>query len=227
MPNINLPIGFHKQLNPKLWDGEVLRPEVKKSLLRISREFYKFLKISSPVKDIYVTGSQANFNYSKKSDLDLHLVFDFNEISCDEPIEELFDTKRKLWREKHNIDIYDIPVEVYAEDLSKPSVSSAYSIISDTWIRDPSQPVISYNVDKVEHLTELWLKLIKAAIKSKNFKICDYVMKLLADYRKLGLEKHGEFGAPNLVYKSLRNMGAIERLSEYTIRLKDQSLGLD
>ena len=227
MSDINLPIGFHKKLNPKLWNGQSLRPEVKKSLLRIAREFYKFLKVSSPVSDIYITGSQANFNYSKKSDIDLHLVFDFKKISCDEPIEELFDTKRKLWREKHNIEIYDIPVEVYAEDLSKPSVSSAYSIVSDSWVRDPSKPVISYNVNKVERLTELWLKLIQASIKSKNIKVCDYVMKLLADYRKLGLKSYGEFGVPNLVYKSLRNIGAIERLSEYTNHLKDKDLSLD
>lgn len=227
MPKIANPVKVHKNLNPKLWQNETIKPEVKSSLLRIAREFYKFLKVKSSIKDIYITGSQANFNYTENSDIDLHLVFDFADIKCDEPIEELFDTKRKLWREKHNIEIYKIPVEVYAEDLGNPSVSAAYSLVSNDWVRHPSAPVISYNADKVKNLIELWLRLINTAIKTKNVKICEHVMKLLGDYRKIGLKRFGEFGHPNLVYKSLRNLKAIERLSLSIDKFKDDDLSLD
>lgn len=226
MPTYEPPIGIHKRLNPKIWANNELRPEVTKSLLRIAREFYKFLKISSPIKDILITGSQANYNYSKNSDIDLHVVFDFKNITCDEPIEELFDTKRKLWREKHNIEIYNIPVEVYAEDLSNPSVSSAYSIVNKTWVRHPSAPVVSYNVDKVKEISALWIKLIKLAIRSKKLNVCNKTQKLLADYRKVGLKVYGEFGVPNLVYKSLRNAGLIKKLSDEIIKLEDETLSL-
>jgi predicted nucleotidyltransferase len=221
------PIGIHKELNPVLWDNKKLRPEVKKALLRIAREFYRFLKVKTPVKDILVTGSQANYNYSEFSDLDLHLVFDFKSVSCDEPIEELFNTKRKLWREKHNIDIFDINVETYAEDSSNPSVSSAYSILTDTWIRDPEKPISTYNVEKVKQLTRLWSNLIYSVIDSKSISLCKNVQTLLAKYRKLGLKKYGEFGPQNLAYKSLRNMGLIQQLSDKIIDLEDDLLSLD
>jgi hypothetical protein len=221
------PIGIHKKLNPVLWENNKLRPEVKKALLRIAREFYRFLKVKTPVKDILVTGSQTNYSYSEFSDLDLHLVFDFKSVSCDEPIEELFNTKRKLWREKHNIDIFDINVETYAEDSNTPSVSSAYSILNDTWVRDPEKPISTYNVEKVKQLTRLWSNLIYSVIDSKSISLCKNVQTLLAKYRKLGLKKYGEFGPQNLAYKSLRNMGLIEQLSDKIIELEDDLLSLD
>lgn len=221
------PIGIHKTLNPVLWENSTLKPEVKKALLRIAREFYRFLKVKTPVKDILITGSQTNYNYSKFSDLDLHLVFDFNSVSCDEPIEDLFDTKRKLWREKHDIDIFGINVETYAEDLNKPSVSSAYSLLNDTWVRDPKKPISTYNVEKVKQLTKLWSNLIYSVIGSKSTSLCKDVQTLLAKYRKLGLKKYGEFGPPNLAYKSLRNMGLIQHLSDTIIELEDELLSLD
>lgn len=221
------PIGIHKKLNPVLWENNKLRPEVKKALLRIAREFYHFLKVKTPVKDILVTGSQANYNYSEFSDLDLHLVFDFKSVSCDEPIEELFNTKRKLWREKHNINIFDINVETYAEDSNTPSVSSAYSILNDTWVRDPEKPISTYNIEKVKQLTRLWSNLINSVINSQSLSLCKEVNILLGKYRKLGLKKYGEFGPQNLAYKSLRNMGLIQRLSDKIIDLEDDLLSLD
>jgi predicted nucleotidyltransferase len=221
------PIGIHKKLNPVLWENKKLRPEVKKALLRIAREFYRFLKVKTPVKDILVIGSQANYNYSEFSDLDLHLVFDFKSVSCDEPIEELFDTKRKLWREKHDIDIFGINVETYTEDSNNPSISSAYSILTDTWIRDPEKPISTYNVEKVKQLTKLWSNLINSVINSESLSLCKKIQTLLGKYRKLGLKKYGEFGPQNLAYKSLRNMGLIEKLSEKVIDLEDDLLSLD
>jgi predicted nucleotidyltransferase len=227
MPQFEPPIGLHRRLNPVLWRDEAIRPEVRKALLRIAREFYKFLNVKTPVKDILITGSQVNFNYSKYSDIDLHLTFDFSKISCDEPIEELFDTKRKLWKERHNIDIYEIPVEVYAEDVNKPSVSSAYSLVHEKWIRHPGTPIIHYNVGEVKRLVDVWNQVIAAAIRSKNVSTCRKVIELLMKYRTMGLKKHGEFGVPNLVYKTLRNSKAITNISDLVNRLEDYNLSLD
>lgn len=221
------PIGIHKILNPVLWKNNNLRPEVKKALLRIAREFYRFLKIKTPVKDILITGSQTNYNYSEFSDIDLHLIFDFSSVSCDEPIEELFDTKRKLWREKHNIDIFDIKVETYVEDLNKPSVSSAYSLLTNTWIRSPNKPISTYNVEKVKNLVSLWSNLIQFVVDRESLSLCKDVQTLLAKYRKLGLKKYGEFGPQNLAYKSLRNIGLIQKLSDKIVALEDSFLSLD
>lgn len=228
MTQFTYPIGIHNELNPVLWDSnKTLLPEVELALLRIAKEFYRFLDVKAKIVDIVVSGSQANYNYSPYSDLDLHLIIPISDIECDEPIEELFDTKRKLWKERHNIEIYDIPVELYAEDQAKPAVSSSYSIIKRQWINSPDAPIISYNITEVKRKVVLWTRVIQAAIRSRDLKKCEMVSDLLMKYRKAGLAADGEFGVPNLTFKSLRNSKLVGKLHDTINSLKDQDLSLD
>jgi len=227
MPTFKLPIDIHDRLNPALWNGDKPHDEVQRALLRIAREYYKFLKVKAPIRDILISGSQANYNYSQYSDIDLHLVFDFSDIQCDEPIIELFDSKRKLWKKNHDIDIYGIPVEVYAEDSLNPAVSACYSLLKGQWVRHPSTAQVNYNLGKVKQSVNTWSRLILFAIKQQDVDLCKQVMALLSHYRKLGLKAYGEFGTPNLVYKSLRNMQLLERLNTEIHDLEDELLSLD
>jgi predicted nucleotidyltransferase len=228
MKNFIPPIEIHETLNPKLWDdNHQLHDEVRESLLRIAKEFYKFLEVKSKVSDIVITGSQANYNYSPYSDIDLHLIIAFDQIKCEEPIAELFDAKRKLWKEIHDIDIYDMPVEVYVEDQAAPAVSSSFSLIKNQWIQHPTQSKIHYNREQVERLTAVWTRIIHAAISTNNLDQCKRTMKLLSKFRKLGLKSTGEFGLQNLVFKSLRNSNTIEHLSQTIKYLEDQQLSLN
>jgi len=227
MQNFEEPIGLHTELNQTIWEGEDIRPEVQAALLRIAKEFYKFLDVDVPVVDIVVSGSQANYNYSAHSDLDLHLILPMGQVQCDEPIEALFDTKRKLWKEQHDIDVYNIPVELYAEDEAKPAVSSSYSLLSNSWINHPRAPKVNYNRDLVERKVRVWARLISIAVKSKDVTQCKRVVSLLMKYRKLGLAQSGEFGTPNLVYKSLRNAGIVDSLHKVIRQLEDKLLSLD
>ncbi len=68
------PIDLNKELNPALWQGSNLRTDVRVALLKIAKSYYNFLDIDVPIIDILVTGSQANYNYTRHSDLDLHLI---------------------------------------------------------------------------------------------------------------------------------------------------------
>ena len=221
------PIGLHKELNPQLWQGEVLKPEVRVALLRIAREFYKFLEVEAKIADIVISGSQANYNYSPQSDIDLHVIIPISSIKCDEPIEALFDTKRKLWKAKHTIDIYGIPVEAYAEDQHKPAVSSVYSILNDSWVKHPAQPVIDYARADVERVVKSWTLLIASACREHNQSSLEELTHLLMNYRKLSLAKDGEFGVGNLAFKSLRNAGTLEQLHKTLNQIKDSNLSLD
>lgn len=223
MPNIEL----HNELNPKLWDKDELDPKVRYALMKIALEFYKFLEVDVEIVDVIISGSQANYNYTSKSDVDVHLIVPFDRIGCDLPVDEFFDTKRRLWKEYHdNIKVNGLPVELYVEDLDDPAVSSTYSLIKNTWIDHPEPPPSSINQEGVVNAYASWSKVVKNAIKSNDLKLCRKVKEYVQHYRKAGLAKGGEYSVPNLVYKELRNAGLISKLMDTINNLYDKSLSI-
>lgn len=220
------PVGQHHELNQRLWEGEDLRPEVHEKLLKIASEFFDFLDIPVEVEDLIISGSQANFNYTPYSDLDLHLIVDYSQVQCDMEVDELFDTKRLLWKEQHDIKIRGIPVELYVEDTMKPAVSSVYSLLSRSWIKKPDLTKISYNKQLVIDQVKKWNSLIDDALKSNNIEIMRKVKSMLKANRQQGLDSEGEFSEQNLAYKSLRNAGKIADLMTAIGKLNDRQLSL-
>lgn len=225
----NQSVEIHNDLNPKLWDKQRnLLPEVRDQLLKIARDFVEYIDVPFKVTDIVVSGSNASLTYTKHSDLDLHIIADYKSLGpCDREAAELFDTKRHLYKKAYDIEIRGIPVELYVEDLDHPAVSNSYSIRNDEWIREPSVTVPDYDDQSVAHWENLWKKLITVAIKKRNLAACRAVLTLLRQYRKKGLaSKQGEFSTPNLVYKSLRNQGILEKISELIDTLHSEKLSL-
>ena len=94
--------GTRDELNPKVWDNEnTLNKEVREKLLGVATEFIEFLGVPILVDDIIFTGSLANFNWSKFSDVDLHVVADFTQFSEELlPLyQELFKVKKTLFNQ--------------------------------------------------------------------------------------------------------------------------------
>lgn len=227
MSHFEEPLKIHDTLNPVLWKNNTLKSDVRKALLKIALEYYKFLGIKTQINDIVISGSQANYNYNEKSDIDLHLIVDYSTVSCDMDIDELFDTKRKLWKEQRNIVIHNIPVEVYVEDLNKPAVSSTYSLIEEKWIKKPEKINVSIDQDRVDNVALAWMTVISAALGTMDAEKVDEVKDMLWAYRKAGLAKEGEMGVPNLVFKTLRNSGVTEMLLSALGTLRDRDLSLE
>jgi len=227
MPKFAEPIKLHDRLNPLLWRGQELRPEVRRALMKIADAFYRWLDVAAKPRDILLMGSQVNYTYTKYSDLDLHLVFDYREIDCEDSVEELFTAKRKLWKQEHNIDIYGIPVELYVEDLGSEPQSSIYSLAKRQWLRPPERSKVDYNRGETARLVAVWTRVIDHAVAAKNLALCLKIKNLIKKYRKLGLAQQGEFGVANLVFKSLRNSGAIGRLMNTITDIQDQKLSLE
>lgn len=220
------PIELHKELNPKLWDNGVLRPKVREALLKISHVYYKFLGTDATLVDVVISGSQANFNFTDQSDLDLHLIIPYHQVECDMDVAEYFDTKRKLWKEQHNITIHGIPVELYAENVSEPAVSSTYSIVDNKWENPPPPPAKKYDVKAVASSMKHWGTIIDGAIDSRNVEMLQHVRDMISTFRKDGLAKDGEFGVANLTFKGLRNSGKIKTLMATLRHLEDKNLSI-
>ena len=226
MNHFEVPGELHSKLNPKLWDGEHLKTKVAVALLKIAKAYYEFLGVNAPVIDVVMSGSQSNFNYSSHSDIDLHLIMPYEHVQCDMEVIKLFDTKRKLWKEQHDISIFGIPVEVYVEDEANPAISSTYSIVKSKWISPPEKLDIKTNPVEIEQLALTWIKAITAAIKTQDLEQCEMVKTLLWAYRKAGLAKEGEMGISNLTFKALRNSGITQMLLDAVHKLDDRKLSL-
>ena len=221
------PVERNTVLNPKIWDSNRMKSEVRGALLRIAEDFKTFLDVPVEVLDVVITGGNANYNYTAKSDIDLHLIADFSQVSCDREVEELFDTKRLLYKRDHEIEITGIPVELYVEDHAQPAVSAGvYSVLHGRWLKEPNADQPNYDQQEVERMVKIWHSVIQHATQTGDLQTCRNAVKLLRTYRKKGLAHNGEFSIPNLVYKSLRNDDTIKGITVLIDRLHDQSLSL-
>ena len=125
---------FHDKLNPKLWNNFELKEEVKDKLEEITEAFIDYLEIPrEAILDVRMTGSSVNFNYTKYSDIDLHLIIDYEKVHEDCPlVDGYLWSKKAIFNNEHDISIYDIPVEVYCEDSNQEAISNGvYSLLND------------------------------------------------------------------------------------------------
>jgi hypothetical protein len=224
---------IHQELNPDLWQGDALKSNVKDQLLLIAKDFYDTLKIKEAPEDITITGSSANYNYTPTSDIDLHLLVNFANVTCDEEItRDYLLAKKSLWNDKHDITIFGREVEVYVQDTNEPHVSTGvYSILHDSWVEHPEQiDAESINLDEVLYKKKLaeYVDLIEHNLKKNTNH--NYLKKLrgkISQMRKDGLAEGGQFSVENLVFKKLRSMGYLDKLAQLETDAYDASMSLE
>lgn len=110
----------HDELNPKLWNGNgSLKKEVHDKILEIANSFIESLSqdgIKFELKDIRLVGSNCSYNYTKDSDLDIHLIADSSSLTCPDGLYPLlYSSYRSIFNKNLDIDFYGIPVEIYVE----------------------------------------------------------------------------------------------------------------
>ena len=224
---------LQETLHPKIWENpdnaskSVMKPKVRKALMKIAEKFTEFLGEDIFVDDIHLTGSLANYNWSEFSDFDLHLIVDFKQFEeQSELYKELFNLKKQVFNDKHNIKIFGYDVELYAQDASEPHFSSGvYSIMNNEWITNPKK--FKGNIDKsvLENKIKSWVEKIDTAIEEE--KDLESLRSKLKDYRKSGLEQDGELSYENLVFKFLRRSGHIEKLFDVINKQTDKELSIE
>ena len=216
-------------LEPAVWEGEFLNPHVRTALLLIAQEFFNTLDIDNELEDVRFTGSLANFNYTSKSDLDLHLVIDFSKVDENgQLVKNYFDVKRILWNKKHAITVKGYEVEVYVENIGERHISTGiYSVLDNKWIIKPSQVEEEVDLDTVNKKAEMIKKEIDVAINSEdNLEHLRKIKEKIKKMRRCGLEQGGIFSAENLAFKLLRNEGDIDRLSSAITKEYDRQHSL-
>jgi hypothetical protein len=218
-------ITVNRRLNPKIWADGDLKPEVVSKLKDIARAFEEFIGIDLDVVDYTVTGSNANYTWTDYSDLDLHLIIPGT--PTDEQ-RELFNAKKSLWAEQHNITIKGLPVECYVQGEDEPHHSTGvYSILKNRWLVEPKKVKPEVDDAAVEAKKDAVMHDIETAMLSKDLQKLRSVKERITKMRKAGLERAGEWSVENLVFKILRNLGLIDQISEKIRELEDSELSLE
>ena len=225
-------------LHPDFWGNEdKIVEEIGDRLYEIAKEFFKGLDLHwVDIIDITFTGSLANYTWSSFSDIDLHVIVDYNQI--DENQELVKDFVRKsssLWNRSHKILIKGFEVEVYIQDANEPHYSTGiYSIKNDQWIEKPSkiEPQIDIvNVQKkaaglmddIDKVYEVFLDKDYEHAYEQAEKIKDKIRK----FRQAGLERGGAYSVENLAFKVLRRNEYLNKLSSLKVMSYDKMMSIN
>jgi len=223
----------HDELNPKLWYGQTLKPEVESKLREIVQKFDDNLKeneVELDVKDICIIGSNANYNYSPDSDIDLHIVADTSVYPDQEDLAmKVYLAYKSLFNNKYDPTINGIEVEIYVEpDAIQANSNGVYSL-NNGWLKEPEQVDVP-EIDP-EHVQELiqpyedrYTQLISGDPTVED------VDKLIDDIylqRQSSIMKDGEFGDGNICFKEFRNRGYLQSLRDLKVELENKEMSLN
>jgi predicted nucleotidyltransferase len=230
----------HDTLNSKLFTKEeLLKDRVRDKMLEIVDEFLADLKeqdIKIKVDDILLIGSNASYNYTKDSDIDLHILANTKAVKYEPKIgNALYSAYRSLFNKNLDIKIFDISLELFVETEDSQRVSNGvYSVKKNKWIKKPVHEAIpDYDTKALDKLVTEWEKKCKDLfddIKADKLENENKVVKMLEDIydklRKKGVAK-GEYSTENLAFKELRNKGYLDKLKDYRNELTSKRLSLE
>lgn len=219
-----------QELNGKFWINDRLNSRVREKLIDIANDFIDELSISNfKPEDIVFTGSLANYNWSKYSDIDVHIVISFKSVYKKiELIDDYFKSKKEIWTQMHeNLKIYGFPVEISVENSDEPGVSSGvYSLLKNKWLKEPDdfddsklneKYIKGFSADVMTDIDNMKKRSNKTDSNQSLDRISERAMNLfkrLKNIRKEGLSRSGEMSSGNIIWKVLKRSGYLDKLWE-------------
>ena len=223
----------HDELNPKLFDGEELKPEIKDKIEQIAYQFVRELNeddIRFTLKDIVLLGSNVSYNYTKDSDLDIHLIADSSGLECpDDLYPLLYSAYRSMFNKNYDIRIKGIPAEIYVEMDEPVAKSNGIYSLNNGWIKKPEQKDIpDLDTEAFDKLFTEWEdKYFDLEEKDATSEEVENFIEDLYDLRKESIANEGEYGLGNLVFKEFRNIGYLDNLKELRKECVGKELSLE
>ena len=223
-------------LAPKIWEGEQLIPRVSDRILKIARDFIENLDKNIEIQDIRFTGSLANYNWSKYSDVDLHIVVDFDKIDEDtELVKSYFDAVRMNWNNLHNIKIRGYEVEIYVENVGEDHKSSGiYSVTNSDWVVKPDAESVNIDFvtarkksDDIATQVNLIGRILDNGKPESALKSIERLKDKIRRMRRTGLDSdQQEYSAENIAFKILRREDILQKLNDLKYDAYDQLMSL-
>lgn len=224
----------HNHLNPKIWDDEKhLFPEVKNKIVEIVNTFIKYIEedgIKLDAKTVWLLGSNANYNYTEESDLDIHIIADESFDCSEKHLQIIYNAYKSLFNNKYSISIKGIDVELYVENKDALSNVSTgiYDVLADKWIKEPAK----YNIPEIDNIAldkevNDWEdKYFEIKLNPAEYKINKFIDDIY-EIRQKSIQKEGEFGLDNLVFKEIRRRGYLQDLKDLKDEIVTRKLSLE
>tara|TARA_R100001129_G_scaffold87490_1_gene59622 strand:+ start:280 stop:1128 length:849 start_codon:yes stop_codon:yes gene_type:complete len=229
---------FHDELDQDFWNqpDDKLDPEIREKLLVIAKDFWNSLEVgNAEYEDITFTGSLAAHNYSKFSDVDLHILVDFSDIDDKvDLVREYFNAMKSIWNRLHDILIKGYEVEIYVQDINDPhEAQGLYSVLNNEWIKKPVLDKQDFDKDNIKKKAaglmdqiDRLQPLIDDGKYQEAEKYADKLKEKIRKMRKTGLETVGAYSVENLAFKVLRRNDYLEKLSDSKREAYDKMLSL-
>ena len=220
------------ELNPSLWIGHELRPKVRVGLIKIAKAFYDFLEVDVDILDVILIGSNANYNWTRWSDIDLHVVINYMNVGDNMHIvSNYMHAKKSVWNVNYPLQYQGMNIELYAQDSNQELHSSVgiFSLMNNKWLNQPNAEQISIDDAAIQNKTEPYefeIDSLKDTDPQADKKIAS-IKQRLRHLRQTGLDTEGEYSIENMAYKHLRNHGYLERLKQLEQKIKRGRLSLE
>lgn len=228
---LNEKFEVHDTLNPKLWSTDnKLLDDVKLRIVEIIEQFVSTTCEEVPLNivDVRLVGSQCNYNYTQYSDLDIHIVTNFELLPASDTIlQALYNALKTKFNNDYNITIKGIDVELYVEDIKSTAVSNGiYSIYQDKWIKFPKKLDDIPQIDISDKVTKCSTYINKILNSDNSDSITDTINDIYM-IRKNSLDRDGEYGEGNLLFKEIRNLGLLDALKDKYKEVRSKELTLE
>ena len=229
----------HETLSPKFWENGKLKPEVSEKLMEIAQDFHEMLKQEVPglpnFENITFTGSLASYNYHNLSDIDLHVLIDFEKFQKNpEILEKWLTAKRIQWNKDHKIMIFDHEVEIYVQDVNEEHFANGvYSVLMQEWLEMPIREDVDIDFEGIKKKYNTISKEIQelsSMFEEEKFnEVYEYSIKLkekIKRMRQSGLANEGTYSNENLAFKMLRINNELDILSGLKLSSYDKMKSL-
>lgn len=217
-------------LNPLLWEGDRLRPDVRTSLLNFSEAWRAFCRIPHEmVRDSWMLGGNAGYFYGDASDIDVHLVVDVAGLGFGPVVDEYLRDRKVVWLTKHDVRVRGYPVEPFVQDIREAPVrgQGVYSLESDRWVQRPTDSSYDPSQDpNLQAKVETWRRAVDQALDEDDPDL-DVLKRKLSGMRGEGISREGELAPENLIFKELRLSGHLDRLRSRIGDRESRELSLD
>lgn len=221
---------MHNNLNPALWDKDWnLLPEVEDRIYKIVNKFQSECMLPLDIVDVHLVGSNASFNYNSQSDLDVHIVVNFDLLDVDKEIlTAAYNLQKAQFNRDYDISIHGINIEMYIEDINSMTASNGiYSLYNKKWIKKPvkkSYPTLDKRFyDTLDKLADKCERILDG---DDGIAITKFI-NMLYMMRKNGIATGGEFSIGNLLFKEIRNLGLLDQLKDKLKEIQSQELTLE